>query len=129
MDLAPVVPEHRAFGEDVRLCRGGFEGFADYLFGVAEAVDGCGVDPVDAEIDGAVDGCDRVGVVLRSPCEGPVSATDGPCSEADRRQMQVRVSQLLRFHVAPSCLLLVIHTHPPPGVPSRKALQFNNLSK
>ena len=53
-DLAFVVPDHGAFGEEVGFLRGGFDGFADDLFGVTEAVDGGGVDPVDAEVEGAV---------------------------------------------------------------------------
>ena len=70
----------------------------DDLFGVAEAVDGGGVDPVDAELDGAVDGGDGVVVVLRAPGEGPVAAADGPCAEADGGEVQIRVAKLFLVH-------------------------------
>ena len=88
-DFFFVVPDHGGLGEDVGFVRGGLEGAGDDFFGVAEAVDGGGVDPVDAEVEGFVDGGDGVVVVLRAPCEGPVAAADGPCSEADGGEVEV----------------------------------------
>src|SRR5947208_10876471 len=54
-DLFLIVPDHGGLGEDVRFVRGGLDGPGYDLFGVAEAVDGGGVDPVDAEVESFVD--------------------------------------------------------------------------
>ena len=51
---------------------GPLERFGDNLFRVAEAVDGGGIDPVDAEVEGAMDGVYGVVVVLRAPGELPI---------------------------------------------------------
>jgi len=59
----------------------GADGLADYFLGVTEAVDGGGVNPVDALVEGGMDGADGVGVVLRAPCEVPVAAADGPSAK------------------------------------------------
>ena len=88
-DFFFVVPDHGGLGEDVGFVRGGLDGFGYDFFGVAEAVDGGGVDPVDAEVEGFVDGGDGVVVVLRAPCEGPVASANGPCAEADGGEVEV----------------------------------------
>ena len=91
-DTALVVPHHAALGEDERLDRGLLHRLADDGFGVAEAVD-CGrVDPVEAEVDGLVDGCDRGVIVLRPPGKGPVAAADGPRAKSDRREPHIRIA-------------------------------------
>ncbi len=97
-DFSLFVPDHGGLGEDVGLVRGGLEGSGDDFFGVAEAVDGGGVDPVDAEIECAVDGGDGVVVVLIAPCHGPVASADGPCAEADGGEVEVGVAELFGFH-------------------------------
>uniref|UniRef100_E6QN02 Uncharacterized protein n=1 Tax=mine drainage metagenome TaxID=410659 RepID=E6QN02_9ZZZZ len=55
------------------------DGFAEKLFGATVAVDGRGVDEVDAAVERAEDGCDGVGFGDGTPLE----AADGPGSEAD----------------------------------------------
>jgi hypothetical protein len=60
---------------------------ADNLFGVPETVDRCRVDPVDAALDGAANGRNRVRIILRSPSETPF-ATDGPRAESDASQCE-----------------------------------------
>jgi hypothetical protein len=69
------------------------EGAADDLFGVAEAVDGSGIDPVNAQIERAMDRGDGFVVVLRPPCEIPVAAADGLRAKADRGELKVEVAQ------------------------------------
>ena len=66
-----------------------FSARADDFFGVAEAVDGGGIDPVDAEVEGAVNGRDGFAVILRAPGEFPVAAADRPCAKANRSEFQI----------------------------------------
>jgi hypothetical protein len=82
-DFTFFVPDHGGLSEDVWIVQGGFEGAGYNLFGVAEAVDGGGVDPVDAEVEGFMDCCDGIVVVLIAPCEGPIASANGPCAETD----------------------------------------------
>ncbi len=95
-DGAVGVPAHGTLGEDERLMAGGLERAADDFFRVAEAVDGRGVNPVDTEIEGAMDGGDGFVVVLGAPCEFPVSAADGPCAESDGGEVEVGVAELAK---------------------------------
>jgi hypothetical protein len=69
-DGASFVPDESAFREYIRTGGAAFERAADDFFGVAEPVNGGGVDPVDAAVEGGMDGGDGVGVVLGSPGEG-----------------------------------------------------------
>ena len=87
------VPEPRALGEDVGLVRRGFDRAAYHLFRVAQSVDGRGVDPVDAQIERAMNGGDGVVVVLRTPGVLPVAAADGPGAEADGSEMKIGVAE------------------------------------
>ena len=72
--------------------RRGLDGAADDLFGVAQAVDGGGVDPVDAEIErawiAAMESLSSWG-----PQELPVAAADGPGAEADGGELKVGVAE------------------------------------
>ena len=63
---------------------------------MAEAVDGGGVDPVDAGVECAENGLDGVLVFLGAPGVLPVAAADGPGAEADGRQVQIGVAELTR---------------------------------
>src|SRR5215831_6213401 len=74
------------------------ERLRDDFFRMAETVDRGGVDPVDAEVDGFANGRDALGVVLSAPRERPPAAADGPRSEADRRDGEVRVAEPARLH-------------------------------
>jgi len=53
-----------------------------HFLGVTEAVDGGRVDPVDTEFEGAVNGGNRVIVILRPPTKLPAAATERPGAEA-----------------------------------------------
>jgi hypothetical protein len=66
------------------------------LLGVAEAVDGSGVDPVDAKFKRAVDSGDGFGVVLGTPGVGSVSASNGPCAEADGGELEIGVAEFAK---------------------------------
>ena len=87
------MPAHRALGKDIRLVAGRLKRAGNDFFGVAEAVDRGGVDPVDAEVEGAMNRGDGFIVVLRSPGEFPVAAADGPRAKADRCELKVGVSE------------------------------------
>ena len=76
-----------------RLVAGGFQRPADDFFRMAEAVNRRGVDPVNAEIEGAMDGGDGFVVVLRTPGEFPVAAADGPRAKADGGEVKVRIAE------------------------------------
>src|SRR5277367_4208685 len=58
------------------------EGSSDNLLGMPEAVNGGGVDPVDAAGHGATDRCNGGAVVLAAPAHRPVAA-NCPGAEAD----------------------------------------------
>src|SRR5262249_43118024 len=91
-DLPAPVPDHAALGEDVRAVAHPFEGAGDDLLRVAQAVDGGGVDPVDAGVQRLAAGGDGGAGVLRPPGEFPAGSADGPGPEADRGDEQVRIS-------------------------------------
>jgi hypothetical protein len=83
------MPAHGALGKDVGLARRSLNGPTDDLFGVAQTVDGCGVDPFDAEIERAVNGADGVCVILRAPGILPVASADSPSAKPDRSETDV----------------------------------------
>ena len=91
-DLALLIPDHAALGKDVRPVAHAFEGAGDYLFRVAESIDGGSIDPVDAVVQCFPDRGHGVVVVLGAPGEFPTRAADGPRPETNRRDEQVRVS-------------------------------------
>ena len=64
---------------------------------MAQAVNGRSVDPVDAGVQRLVNGRDRILIVLCSPSRIPSRAADRPRSEADRRDVQVRVPSRFVF--------------------------------
>jgi hypothetical protein len=70
--------DQRALREDVWPVGHPGDRAADHRLRAPEAVGRGGVDPVHAEIDRALDGRDRLFVVLRSPPELPAAATDRP---------------------------------------------------
>ena len=88
------MPAHGALGKDKgTAARVGVEGSANHLFRVAEAVDGGCIDPVDSQIEGAMDGGDGFVVVLGAPGVFPVATADGPGAKANRRELKVRVAK------------------------------------
>src|SRR5260370_13182281 len=56
---------------------------SDDLLGMAQPVDGRGIDPVDAGRNRMLDGRDRSRVVLASPTVGPTATPDGPRAKAN----------------------------------------------
>ena len=78
--------------------REALESAGDYLFRVAEPIDGGRIDPVHAGIEGGADGAHRFGIVLRSPAEGPTAAADGPGANAEGGNHQVTVAKLPFLH-------------------------------
>src|SRR5207249_7050522 len=55
---------------------------------MAETVHRRGIDPVDAQLEGATHRGERIGVVLRAPPERPAAAADRPRAEADGRDVE-----------------------------------------
>src|SRR6266436_612507 len=96
------VPDQNAFGEDVGARAAPFlQRASNDLFGVAQAVDGGGVDPVDAQLQRAMNRGDGIGVVLRAPSKFPAAAAESPGAKTDRRNLEIGVSQFSRFHSNP----------------------------
>jgi len=59
---------------------------------MAEAVDGGGVDPIDAKLQSAVNSRNRVGIVLRTPGKFPAGAAGCPRAEPNRSDLQIGVT-------------------------------------
>src|SRR5438552_13244271 len=101
-DFAFLVPAQNAFRKNVGARTAPFlQRASDDFLGVAQAVNGGGVDPVDAELQRAVNCGDGIGVVLRTPGKFPATATESPSAKADARNVDVGVSQFSRFHSNP----------------------------
>jgi hypothetical protein len=98
-DFAIGVPDAFALGEDVRLWGNAVECFGHHFLGMAEAVDGGGIDPVQAPIERFTDGRDGIGIVLGTPAEGPTVATHGPSANAERGERKITISKLFGLHV------------------------------
>jgi hypothetical protein len=79
------VPNDTGLGEHVRSLVGRDlpKRAADDLLGVTEAVDRCGVDPVDSAFDGRPSRRLGKGVVLRTPGVDPAGTAERPRSDAD----------------------------------------------
>src|SRR3954470_16125217 len=84
--VAPfLLPDQPALGEDVGPLtqRHADERLPHDFLGVAEAVGGGGVDPVDAQVERPADGGNRIGIVLRTPTGGPVGTAERPGAKPD----------------------------------------------
>jgi hypothetical protein len=94
-----LIPDQSTFGEDHwpfgRLPFA--QQAADHFLGVPKSVH-CGrIDPVHPEFQGVAHGCERNGVVLRSPAEGPAAAADRPGAKSGfRDQDSARAEGSLR---------------------------------
>lgn len=66
---------------------------------MAEPLYGGGIDPVDSEIEGTVNGGDGLAVVLRTPGKGPPGAALSPGPQAYSGQVEVCIPQLSFLHV------------------------------
>ena len=89
-----LVPAAFALGGDQRALAQAAERMSHDLLGVAQAVDRRGVNPIDAQFQGTVNGADGFRVILRSPTELPIAAAHGPSAKADRGQPQAGVPEL-----------------------------------
>src|ERR1700761_5243492 len=67
---------------------------------MAQAINGRRIDPVDAEVQRLVNRRDRIVIVLRSPGKRPISAADGPRTEANRRELHIRIAKLFLLHLS-----------------------------
>ena len=87
------APGPGAFCKHERLVLSALQGTSDHFLGMPQAVDGGGVDPVDAEVKRAMDGGDGVVIVLRTPGILPVTASDGPRAKANGSQLHAGVAE------------------------------------
>lgn len=100
VDVAGIIPDHGALGEDERPFAFPLRQRPCHdLLGVAESVDGGGVDPIDAELECPQNGGHGLVVVLAGPAEFP-GAAHGPRAEADGGELQVGVAELSKRHEA-----------------------------
>ena len=100
MDFPLSIPTQTTFGEDIRTrtvpTR---QGAGHHFFRVAGAIDRRGINPVDSQFQCAMNRRDGRVVILITPCELPTGAANGPSPEAHRRDEQIRIAELFRFHV------------------------------
>jgi hypothetical protein len=89
--------ERKPTGEHVRTVAHALQRPPDDRLGMAEAIGGGGVDPVDALLERAVDRSDRLIIVLRPPAELPASAADRPRAEPEPGDFQARLTELCRL--------------------------------
>src|SRR5690554_4681106 len=65
---------------------------------MSQAVNSRRVNPVDAPVNGCVDGRDRICIVLRPPGERPPAAAERPRAKANPRDLHIRVAKLSCLH-------------------------------
>ena len=97
-DLTLLVSCAGALGEDIGTGRDSLDRAGDHFLGMAEAVDGGGVDPIHAFIESRADSRDGLVVVLRSLGEGPATASHGPGADPDGRDLQVADAEFFLGH-------------------------------
>src|SRR5215470_1189627 len=98
-DFAAGIPAQNTFCENVRFCAGpSFESAGDDFFGMADAVNGGGVDPIDAEFKGAMNRSDGIRVILRAPSEFPAGPAGGPSAETNGGDLQIGIAKSLDLH-------------------------------
>ena len=94
---ATLIPDLRALGEDV-WALASFDGFANYHLRVTQAIDGSGIDPVDAQIQRTLNRLDRLLVILWSPAMCSMIATYRPGSQANRCNLHTCLAKLFCLH-------------------------------
>src|SRR6266550_8868364 len=100
MRLTLRIPSQPALREYIRpRSRPARKRLRDNFLRVTQTVDCRGVDPVDAQLERAVDCSDGIIVVLISPCELPSRAANRPGSKSHGSDVQIRISKLFGFHV------------------------------
>src|SRR5260370_2983981 len=100
MDISLFVPAQTALSENVgALARPVTQrGRHDFL-GMAHSVNGRSVDPVNAQLERAMNRGDRSVVILFAPTKLPARSADTPGAKADRCDEQVGITELLLFHI------------------------------
>src|SRR4029077_12292059 len=100
MNVSLFVPPQTAFGKNVRpRSRPGPQRKSDDFLGVPHAINGRSVDPVNAQLERAMNRGDRRFVVLLAPTKFPARSANSPGAKADGSDEQVGVTELLRFHL------------------------------
>src|SRR5437016_3347649 len=100
MDISLFVPPQTALGENVRpRARPGPQRKRHDFLGMAHSINRGGVDPVNTELERAMNRPDRLRVILLAPAKLPTRSADGPGAKADRRDEQVGVAELFCFHI------------------------------
>ena len=74
-------------------------GLTHHGLAVVQAVDGSGVDPLDALLHSSLDGLYRQGVVVVAP---PGAAADGPGAHAQKRHLNAAFANVDVLHILPS---------------------------
>src|ERR1700731_894603 len=99
MDVTLFVPTQPTLREHVRTLAGpSTQCRRNDFLRVPHSVNGCGVDPVHAQLERAMNRADRLFVVLLAPTEFPTGSTDRPRAKANWRNRQVGITEFLRFH-------------------------------
>src|ERR1700724_3059443 len=100
MDVTLFVPTQPTLREHVGTLAGpSTQRHRHDFLRVPHSVNGCGVDPVNAQLERAMNRGDRLFVVLLAPTEFPTRAADRPGSEPYRRNRQVGITELLRLRI------------------------------
>src|SRR6267378_1887201 len=100
IDCLYLEPAKTAFGEYIGTRSApAFQCSRNNLLGVTHAINGRGIDPVNAKLQCAVYCSDGSLVVLIPPAKLPACAADGPGTEAHWCNKQVRVSKSFHFHI------------------------------
>ena len=91
-----VIPPEPALGRDDDLVAPALDGLADDNLAAAKAVGGRGVDEIDAEVDGLLDGADGFGVVgVLSP---ELPAAEHPGAQADDGSRNTGIAERFVVH-------------------------------
>jgi hypothetical protein len=92
-----VLPVQSDFGGDERVLAAAAQGqrLSNDLFRTAEAVDGRGVDQIDAAVQRGMNGADRFTLVAAAPHP----AADGPRSQRDARHANRGAGNVDEFHI------------------------------
>ena len=91
LPVAGILPDQAALSGNDDLLPATFDRLAHDLLRVAQPVSGSGVDPVDAQVQGAPDHRQRLLVILLTPPKLPRPAYR-PRTQADCRQVEVALS-------------------------------------
>src|SRR5437879_4930359 len=77
--LALLIPDQGTLGEDKGPLTT-FDGLPNDLLRMTQTIHGSGIDPVNTQVQAALNGGDRLLVILRTPAGVPTASTHGPRS-------------------------------------------------